>query len=64
MITLLLTLILVAITMLAMAIGVMVTGRRLRGSCGGPSCHCLAEGSDPATCEHKDVRPADTPSAA
>ncbi|MCP4202672.1 MAG: hypothetical protein GY769_12145 [bacterium] len=53
MITLLLTLALVALAMLAMAVGLMMTGRRLRGSCGGADCHCLAEGADPATCERE-----------
>jgi hypothetical protein len=33
--------------MLAMAVGVMATGRRLKGSCGGTGstdCHCEATG--------------------
>jgi hypothetical protein len=35
---------------LAMAVGVLVTGRRLRGSCGGPSCDCAANGQDVLDC--------------
>lgn len=45
--TLLVTIAAVAILMGAMAIGVMVTGRRLRGSCGGVGsgdCACDAAG--------------------
>lgn len=53
MITLLLTLVLIALAMLAMAVGLMLTGRRLRGSCGGAECHCLAEGADPKTCDRE-----------
>jgi hypothetical protein len=52
MILLVLTLILMLAAVLAMAIGVMISGRRLQGSCGGlasGSCACrdqgLAEGA-------------------
>jgi hypothetical protein len=39
--TYLFTLVIVALAMLAMALGVMVSGRRLRGSCGrGSDCAC------------------------
>ena len=51
MITLLMTLTLVALAMLAMAVGLILAGKRLRGSCGGAECHCLAEGADPKTCD-------------
>ena len=52
MMTALLSFVLIALIMLAMAIGVMVTGRRLRGSCGGAAgCHCRAEGLSPEHCE-------------
>ena len=53
MMTVLLSFILIALIMLAMAIGVMVSGRRLRGSCGGPgaNCHCRADGISPDLCE-------------
>ncbi len=61
--TLLLTLLFVAIAMGAMAVGVMVSGRRLRGSCGGVAggnCACKAEGRAPgASCPKKaEERPA------
>ncbi len=45
--TFLATLALMGVLVLAMAVGVIVSGRRLRGSCGGvggPVCEC-----DPAT---------------
>lgn len=41
------TVLLIGLAMLAMAIGVMATGRRLKGSCGGTGsadCHCEATG--------------------
>ena len=43
----LLTVVVVALAMGAMAIGVAVSGRRLRGSCGGDGstdCHCERTG--------------------
>jgi hypothetical protein len=49
--TLILTFGLFAVIVLAMAVGVMLTGRSLRGSCGGTSCVCKAEGKDPGSCE-------------
>jgi hypothetical protein len=55
--TLLFTIVLVGLVMVAMAIGVMVTGRRLRGSCGGVGgvgCHCRADGIEPGSCELSD----------
>jgi hypothetical protein len=52
MITALLSFVLIALIMLAMAIGVIFTGRRLRGSCGGAAgCHCRGEGTSPTHCE-------------
>jgi uncharacterized protein len=52
-----LTLAVFAIAMLAMAIGVVLTGRRLQGSCGGianGSCVCKAEGIEiPEDCPRK-----------
>jgi hypothetical protein len=52
-----LTLAAFATAMLAMAIGVMLTGRRLQGSCGGlatGSCVCKAEGIEiPENCPRK-----------
>jgi hypothetical protein len=55
---LLLTLGCFAVVMIAMAIGVMVTGRRLQGSCGGlatgGACLCKAQGVEPpAQCPRK-----------
>ena len=40
--TFLAALVVIALTMFAMAIGVLLSGRRLRGSCGGvgDSCRC------------------------
>ncbi len=49
--TLLLTFCLFLAVMFLMAIGVLVTGKTLRGSCGGPSCSCAAEGKDVGSCE-------------
>ncbi len=48
MVLLLLTLALFAIVMLAMSVGVLVTGRCLRGSCGGPAI--LDGDGEPITC--------------
>ena len=42
--TMILTAVAFLLAVLAMAIGVMVTGRSLKGSCGGPSCKCVADG--------------------
>jgi hypothetical protein len=54
---LLLTLAAFAVAMLAMALGVVLTGRRLQGSCGGlasGSCVCKAQGIEiPADCPRK-----------
>ncbi len=52
--TLLLTIIVFMLAVLAMGIGVMVTGRSLRGSCGGPSCTCVAEGKDVLSCAESE----------
>jgi hypothetical protein len=55
--TLALTLAAFALAMLLMAIGVMVTGRRLKGSCGGvgpgSDCFCKREGINPVNCPRK-----------
>jgi hypothetical protein len=53
---LLLTLLAFLVVMAAMAIGVMLTGRRLQGSCGGlatGSCPCKREGIAPQACPRK-----------
>jgi hypothetical protein len=46
-----LTFVLFLIIVLLMAVGVMITGKSLRGSCGGPSCTCVMEGKDIGSCE-------------
>ena len=52
--TLLLTFALFAISVLLMIAGVMISGRSLKGSCGGPSCKCNAEGKDLGACEFEE----------
>jgi hypothetical protein len=49
--TLLLTFAVFAVVVLAMSVGVALTGRSLRGSCGGPDCVCEAEGKALGSCE-------------
>lgn len=49
--TLLLTFAVFVVVVLLMAVGVLVTGRSLRGSCGGPDCVCEAEGKALGSCE-------------
>jgi len=49
--TLLLTFAVFVVVALLMAVGVLVTGRSLRGSCGGPDCVCEAEGKALGSCE-------------
>ena len=51
--TLLLTFGFFMLFVLLMAIGVIVAGRGLRGSCGGPSYTCDAEGKDLGSCEYE-----------
>ena len=51
MLTLLLTFVLFFLAVLAMAVGVLITGRSIKGSCGGPSCECTAEGKDVLSCD-------------
>jgi hypothetical protein len=48
--TLILTFVVFLLAVLAMVVGVLVTGRSLKGSCGGPSCECAAEGRDVLEC--------------
>lgn len=50
MIVILLTVALVGLIMAGMAVGVVLKGRRLKGSCGGfgsEQCECAAAGVDP-----------------
>lgn len=54
--TVVLTILAFAVVMAAMALGVALTGRRLRGSCGGvggAGCVCKREGTEPADCPRK-----------
>jgi hypothetical protein len=54
--TFLLSLLCFALVMGGMAIGVMITGRRLRGSCGGMAsgaCVCKAERLQPQDCPRR-----------
>jgi hypothetical protein len=48
--TLLLTFAVFLLAVLAMTAGVLITGRSLKGSCGGPSCKCVSEGEDVLEC--------------
>ena len=50
--TLILTFALFAVAVLLMTAGVLISGRSLKGSCGGPSCTCNADGKDLGSCEH------------
>ena len=52
--TFLLTFALITIAVLLMTACVLISGRSLKGSCGGPSCKCNAEGSDLGSCEFED----------
>lgn len=49
--TLLLTFAIFTIVVLLMTAGVLISGRSLKGSCGGPSCKCNADGEDLGSCE-------------
>jgi hypothetical protein len=51
--TLLLTFAIFTIVVLLMTAGVLISGRSLKGSCGGPSCKCNADGEDLRSCEVK-----------
>jgi hypothetical protein len=50
--TLILTFVLFAVIVLVMMVGVALTGRSLRGSCGGPGCVCASEGKEPGSCDY------------
>lgn len=49
--TVILTFAVFVVVVLAMAVGVALTGRSLRGSCGGPDCVCESEGKPLGSCE-------------
>jgi hypothetical protein len=51
--TLALTFVVFLAAVLAMVAGVLITGRSLKGSCGGPSCSCAREGRDVTECDDK-----------
>jgi hypothetical protein len=54
MMTLILTISLFALLMLAMSVGVLLSGRELRGSCGGVTADCACEAAGkPRDCEHR-----------
>ena len=52
--TLLLTFAIFTIAVLLMTAGVLISGRSLKGSCGGPSCKCDADGKDLGACEFEE----------
>jgi hypothetical protein len=56
--TLLATFLFFAAVMAAMAIGVMIHGRRLKGSCGGPGEDCPCDEAAQQECELKRRREA------
>ena len=37
-----------------MTAGVLISGRSLKGSCGGPSCKCVEEGKDLGSCDFEE----------
>jgi hypothetical protein len=49
--TLLLTFVFFAIAVGLMTVMVLVSGRSLKGSCGGPICTCVKNGEDIGSCE-------------
>ncbi len=60
--TFLLTLAAFGILVLAMAVGVIFTGKRLSGSCGGTGAGCTCSPTKQRECKEKGVKPhADTP---
>jgi hypothetical protein len=59
--TLLLSFALFGSAMLLMAVGVIVVGKRLRGSCGGVgNCECTADGVPPESCSRSQEERART----
>lgn len=53
--TLILTFVLFAVAVLVMTAGVLISGRSLKGSCGGPSCKCVGEGKDVGACDFEET---------
>ena len=63
--TLLLTIALFGSAMLLMAVGVIIAGKRLRGSCGGVgNCHCTEDGVPPESCSRSQEEQTETLSIA
>ena len=52
--TLLLTFVFFVLAVLVMTACVLISGRSLKGSCGGPSCKCVADGKDVGACDFED----------
>lgn len=53
--TLILTFAVFLVAVLAMVIGVVITGRSLKGSCGGPACKCVAQGDSVLDCDDDEI---------
>ncbi|MEM9694493.1 MAG: hypothetical protein AAGA56_18210 [Myxococcota bacterium] len=51
--TLALTAALIALIMVGMALGVILSNRRLQGSCGGASANCVCERRERGQCERE-----------
>jgi hypothetical protein len=52
--TLILTFVLFVVAVLLMTAAVLISGRSLRGSCGGPSCKCATDGKEMGSCEFEE----------
>jgi hypothetical protein len=52
--TLILTFVLFVAAVLLMTAVVLMSGRNLKGSCGGPSCKCATDGKAIGSCEFKE----------
>ena len=52
--TLLLTFAIFTIVVLLMTAGVLMSGRSIKGSCGGPGCKCVKEGKDLGACDFEE----------
>jgi len=52
--TLILTFAIFTVAVLLMTAGVLISGRSLKGSCGGPSCKCEREGKDLGSCDFEE----------
>ena len=52
--TFVLAFVLMVAAVLLMTACVLISGRSLKGSCGGPSCKCNADGKDIGSCEFEE----------